>query len=345
MLSRHKFEIKVGGRKIRLGERTLIMGVLNVTPDSFSDGGRYLSPRRAIEHALKMARQGADWIDVGGESTRPGSHPVPAEEELRRVIPVIQALHHRMPTLKISIDTTKAEVAEEAVRAGATIINDVSGLRFDPKLAGVARRHGTPLILMHIRGRPRTMQQKPFAKSIWRSVSTGLAWSIRAAIRSGVHRSQLIVDPGLGFGKTRRQNFEILAELERLNIFHLPILVGTSRKSFVQAIVAGEGLAKRAVAPGIISEHAAPSPDSGQALKGGATKSAMKSVTKGATKGLWALSGMGRESDSQLLFGDAAAVAASILAGAHIVRVHDVESIFPATRIADAILSAGSANR
>lgn len=322
MHSRRKFEMKIGGRKARLGERTLIMGVLNVTPDSFSDGGRYLNPRRAIEHGIKMARQGADWIDVGGESTRPGSHPVPAEEELRRVIPVIQALHHEMPTLPISIDTTKAEVAEESVRAGATILNDVSGLRFDPKLAGVARRHGTPLILMHIRGRPGTMQQKPFARSIWRSVCTGLAWSIRTALRSGVHRSQLIIDPGLGFGKTQRQNFEILAQLERLNIFHLPILVGTSRKSFVQAIVAGEGLEQQAVAPGFSPPRAV--------LKGRATKS------------LWALTGMGREAASRLLLGDAAAVAASILAGAHIVRVHDVESILLAVRISDAILSAGS---
>ncbi|MHB8652580.1 MAG: dihydropteroate synthase [Terriglobia bacterium] len=322
--------MKIGGRKIRLGERTLIMGVLNVTPDSFSDGGRYLNPRHAIGHGLKMARQGADWIDVGGESTRPGSHPVPADEELRRVIPVIQALHHEMPTLPISIDTTKAEVAEQAIRAGATIINDVSGLRFDPKLAGVARRHRTPLILMHIRGRPRTMQQKPFARSVWRSLGTGLAWSIRAAFNSGIRRSQLIIDPGLGFGKTRRQNFEILAQLERLNIFHLPILVGTSRKSFVQAIVAGEGLAKRAVAPGISLTRAA--------LKGGATKS----LTKIETKSLWALSGMGRESIHRLLIGDAAAVTASILAGAHIVRVHDVESILPAARIADAILNARS---
>jgi dihydropteroate synthase len=325
MPSRRKFEMKIGGRKVRLGERTLIMGVLNVTPDSFSDGGRYFAPQRAIEHGLKMARQGADWIDVGGESTRPGSHPVPAVEEMCRVIPVIQALHRNMPKLPISIDTTKAEVAEEAVRAGATILNDVSGLRFDPKLAGVARRHGTPLVLLHIRGRPETMQQKPFAQSIWRSVCTGLAWSIRTALKSGVHRSQLIIDPGLGFGKTRRQNFEILAQLERLNMFHLPILVGTSRKSFVQAIVAGEGLAQRAVAPCFRPAHAA--------LNGPATKS------------LWALTGMGREAVPQLLLGDAAAVAASILAGAHIVRVHDVESILPAVRISDAILSAGSRNR
>lgn len=336
MILRRKFEMKIGGHKVRLGERTLIMGVLNVTPDSFSDGGRFLNPQRAIEHGLKMARQGTDWIDVGGESTRPGSHPVPAEEELRRVIPVIQALHHEMPALPISIDTTKAEVAEKAVRAGATIINDVSGLRFDPELTGVARRHGTPLILMHIRGRPLTMQRRPFARSIWRSVSTGLAWSIHTALRSGVSRSQMIIDPGLGFGKTRRQNFEILAQLERLNMFHLPILVGTSRKSFVQAIVAGEGLGQQFVAPGFSPARAAPSLRSGQTLKGGATKSA----TKETTKSLWALTGMTRKAVPQLLLGDAAAVAASILAGAHIVRVHDMESILPAVRIADAILSA-----
>ena len=309
-----------------------------MTPDSFSDGGRYLNPRRAIEHAIKMARQGADWIDVGGESTRPGSLPVPAEEELRRVIPVIQALHRKLPALPILIDTTKAVVAEEAVLAGATMLNDVSGLRFDSKLASVARRHGTPLILMHIRGRPRTMQQKPFARSIWRSIRTSLAWSISAALRSGVHRSQLIIDPGLGFGKSRRQNFEIIAQLERLNVFHLPILVGTSRKSFVQAIVAGEELGQQLLTPVphfAGPARAAPSLRSGQTLKGGATR-----IT--ATKSLWALSGMARKSVPQLLLGDAAAVTASILAGAHIVRVHDVESILPAVRIADAILSARS---
>ena len=320
-LSRCKYEMKIGGRTVRLGERTLIMGVLNVTPDSFSDGGCYLAPQLAIERGLRMARQGADWIDVGGESTRPGSRPVAVEEELRRVIPVIQALHRKLPMLPISIDTTKAEVAEETIRAGATILNDVSGLRFDPKLAGVARLHGTPLVLMHIRGRPETMQQKPFAQSIWRSVNDGLAWSIRAALKAGVRRSQLIIDPGLGFGKTRRQNFEILAHLKRLERFHLPILVGTSRKSFVQAIVAGEELGEGSVSSGF--------------------NRARTSVKGRATKSLWALAEGGRESMAPLLLGDAASVAASILAGAHIVRVHDVESMIPAVRIADAILDAG----
>lgn len=312
MKPRPILELNVAGRKIVLGERTLILGVLNVTPDSFSDGGRYLAPDRAIEHGLEMVRQGADWIDVGGESTRPGSRPIPAEEELRRVLPVIRGLKQRMRSLPISIDTTKAEVAEEALRAGACIINDVSGLRFDPRLAEVARRYRTPLVLMHLRGRPETMQQKPFARSIWRSLYNGLTRSIRRALASGVHRSQLIIDPGLGFGKTRRQNFEILAQLGKLQRFRLPILVGTSRKSFVQAVVADERLA----------EGLRPS-------------RRRKRPTR-----FWPLTGEGRLAPLHL--GDAAAVAASILSGAHIVRVHDVAAILPAVRIADAILAAES---
>ncbi len=330
MISRRKFELKIGDGKVRLGGRTIIMGVLNVTPDSFSDGGRYFSPQRAIAHGLEMARQGADWIDVGGESTRPGSQTIPAEEELRRVLPVIRGLHRKMPSLPISIDTTKAGVAEEAIRAGATILNDVSGLRFDPELAAVARRHGTPLVLMHLRGRPETMQQKPFARSVWRSVLGGLAWSIRAALHAGVRSSQLIIDPGLGFGKTRCQNFEILARLERLAPFRLPILVGTSRKSFVQAVVAGEGLAPSNTKAGRRS--------SSRLIGGG---------RQAIPANYWALmaAGSGPVRESAVSFylnlGDASAVAASILAGAHIVRVHDVQSIIPAVRISDAILFAG----
>src|SRR5436189_229891 len=206
------------------------MGVLNVTPDSFSDGGAYFNADRAIEHGLEMAAQGADWIDVGGESTRPGSKPISVQEELRRVLPVIRGLSSQLRKLRqraaISIDTTKAEVAEQAVRAGATIINDVSGLRFDPRVADVARRHRTALVLMHLRGRPETMQQGPFARSIWRSLSQGLTWSVRRALASGVHRAQLIIDPGAGFGKTRRQNFEIIGGLQRLRRFPRSILGG-----------------------------------------------------------------------------------------------------------------------
>lgn len=309
MNSRPVFEIKVHGRKVRLGERTLIMGVVNVTPDSFSDGGCFLDTERAIEHGLELAKQGADWIDVGGESTRPGSKPISVMEEVRRVLPVIRGLHRKLPSLPLSIDTTKADVAEASIQAGASIINDVSGLRFDARLADVARRHRTPLILMHLRGRPETMQQKPFARSIWRSLRNGLAASIRRALAHGVRRSQLLIDPGMGFGKSRRQNFEILAHLSRLQGFGLPILVGTSHKSFVQAVVAGEGL------------DAAPA--------------------KPPSRAVWPLASGERAGQvPPLQAGDAAAVAASILAGAHIVRVHDVEAVLPAVVIADALLAA-----
>ncbi len=305
----------MAGRKVHLGDRTLVMGVLNVTPDSFSDGGLYLDAKSAVEHGVEMMRQGADWIDVGGESTRPGSMPVSADVELARVLPVIRALHRRAPSLTISIDTTKSEVAEQAIRVGASIINDVSGLRFDSQVADVARRHRAPLILMHMRGRPRTMQQRPFARSIARSLGRGLAWSISEALRRGVRRSQLIIDPGLGFGKTRRQNFEIIAALGRLRRFGLPLLAGASRKSFVQAVASGEGL-----------------------------DPVRRSAKMSARQGPWKLVKAGLPIDSEALrllqIGDAAAVTAAILGGAHIVRIHDVAAIVPAVRIADAVLAA-----
>lgn len=328
MTPRSQFTLNIGGRGVRLGEHTLIMGVVNVTPDSFSDGGLYLDPKRAIRHGIEMARQGADWIDVGGESSRPGAKQVSPEEELYRVLPVVRGLRKRMRSLPISIDTTKAEVAEEAVRAGATIVNDISGLRFDPRIADVARRHGIPVVLMHIRGRPATMQHRPFARSIWRSIGGGLAWSIRQALSRGVRRSRLIIDPGLGFGKTRRQNFEIIAQLRRLRRFGLPVLVGASRKSFVQAVVAGEGLEPRNhVTPPLRTAHA------GSARGGATTAAEIWPLLEGASGKLGALPSLG--------IGDDAAVVASILGGAHIVRVHDVAAVMPAVRVADAILQAG----
>jgi dihydropteroate synthase len=318
---RPQFTLEMRGHKVRLGERTLIMGVLNVTPDSFSDGGQYIDSERAIEHGVEMAHQGADWIDVGGESTRPGSKPVTAEEELRRVLPVIRGIHKRLGALPISIDTTKAEVAEQSARAGASIINDISGLRFDPRLAEVALRHGAALILMHIRRRPETMQRKPFAKSIWRSLGRGLARSVRQALASGLRRSQLIIDPGLGFGKTRRQNFEIVARLHRLRRFGLPILLGASRKSFVQAIVAGEELQPR------------------RRRSGPAPAAPTWPLTVGT--GLIPTGEMREpEATARLEVGDAAMLTAAILEGVHIVRVHDVQAALPAVRIADALLAA-----
>ena len=309
MKSRPLFELEINQRRVCLGERTLILGVLNVTPDSFSDGGRYLAPELAIAHGLELARQGADWIDVGGESTRPGAHAVAAADELDRVLPVIRGLRRKLRSVPISIDTTKAEVAEQALRAGASVINDVSGLRFDARLAEVAWRHGCPLILMHIRGRPETMQQKPFVRSLWRSLRNGLAWSIRRALAAGVRRSQLILDPGLGFGKTRRQNYEILAHLERLRGFGLTLLVGSSRKSFIQAVVAGEGL------------------------------ESLRRRTRGVGYGPL-IQPAGAQPAAPLQIADAAAVVAAILGGAHIVRVHDVAAMLAAVRIADAVRAA-----
>jgi dihydropteroate synthase len=341
---RHRFELQIHGRKILLGERTLIMGVLNVTPDSFSDGGLYLDREQAVQHGVEMVRQGADWIDVGGESTRPGSRPISVEEEVRRILPVIRGLRRKLGSVPISIDTTKAEVAEQALRAGASILNDVSGLRFDRRLAEVARRCSVPLILMHLRGRPETMQQKTFARDIWRSLRAGLAGSIRHALAAGVRRSQLIIDPGLGFGKSRRQNFEILAHLNRLQQFRLPIMVGTSRKSFVQAVVAGEGLEPSGVAPLLQSgmAHAGLPISSGQ-VPPGATSSREKRRSAGywpVTAGSGAHRAPAGDQSPPLQIGDAAAVASSILAGAHIVRVHDVAAVLPAIRIADAVLRA-----
>jgi dihydropteroate synthase len=316
MIPRPPFDIQIGGREVRLGERTLIMGALNVTPDSFSDGGLYLDPASAIEHGLDLVRQGADWIDVGGESTRPGSQPISAEEELQRVLPVIKGLRRKLRSTPISIDTTKAEVAEKAVEAGASILNDISGLRFDPRLAEVARRHKMPLILMHIRGRPETMQTRPFVADIVQSVTRGLATSVHRALSAGSRRSQLILDPGLGFGKSRIQNFQILSHLGKLRRFGLPILVGSSRKSFVQAVAGGA------------------------ALQGGTQRG--RRGAKGATP-YWPMMerGVGARHGMSLLSGDAAAVVAAILAGAHIVRVHEVAAILPAVRIADAVLEAG----
>jgi dihydropteroate synthase len=319
MKLRPEFQIDIGAHKITLGARTLIVGVLNVTPDSFSDGGRYFDPLRAIQHGVDLARQGADWIDVGGESTRPGSQGVSAEEELRRVLPVIRGLRRKLTRVPISIDTTKADVAEQALESGANILNDVSGLRFEPRLAEVARRSRAPLVLMHLRGRPATMQRLPFARDIWRSLAKGFETSIHRALAAGVQRRQLILDPGLGFGKSRRQNYQILAGLAKLQRFHLPLLIGASRKSFVQAIVAGEKL------------------DPSSAQRPGAR--------------YWPIAGIhgGKperhrdacdQSSAFLLTGDAAAVVAAILGGGHIVRVHDPGAILPAVRVADALLAA-----
>jgi dihydropteroate synthase len=225
---------------LALGERTLMMGVLNVTPDSFSDGGRYLDSQAALAHAFEMEREGADLIDIGGESTRPGAKAISAEEELDRVLPVLEGLRGKIG-IPISLDTQRAVVAEAGIAAGAEMINDVSGLRRDPELAQVARHRRVPLVLMHIRGTPASMQQGPFAASVMRDVTAGLRAGIARATRAGLDKSGLLVDPGIGFGKKYAQNFELLLRLPELAQLSCPVVVGTSRKTFVGWALAGNG--------------------------------------------------------------------------------------------------------
>ena len=282
MTIRQEFRLRLPSRAFVLGERTLVMGVLNVTPDSFSDGGRYFDPDAAAERALAMQREGADLIDVGGESTRPGSDGVSLEEELRRVMPVLERLRGKLK-IPISIDTQKAAVAEAAVGAGAELINDVSALRTDPAVAEVARRHRLPLILMQMRGMPRTMQNLPFARNVMADVSKGLREAVARARKARVAKSQIVLDPGIGFGKNYEQNCELLARLPELARLGFPLLVGTSRKTFIGKL-------------------------------------------------------LGDVPEDKRMWGTAASVTASILGGAHIVRVHDVAEMVQVARIADVIL-------
>lgn len=265
------------------------MGVLNITPDSFSDGGRYLDSETAVARALEIERDGADLLDIGGESTRPGAAPISAEEELRRILSVIEALRGKLG-IPISVDTQKAEVAEAAIAAGAEFLNDVSALRMDPRLAEVARRARVPMILMHMRGAPRTMQSGPFARDVIADVMAGLRAAVARAKRAGLTKSQLLLDPGIGFGKNYEQNFEILARLPEFARLGCPIVIGTSRKAFL-----GKAMAK-------LREPALPS--------------------------------------DQRVLGTAATVTASILGGAHIVRVHDVAEMVRVVRVADEIVNA-----
>lgn len=246
MNRRRHFKLKLRSGTLTLGERTLIMGVVNVTPDSFSDGGVFFDSFTAVNHALAMGKSGADIIDIGGESTRPGASTISVEEEMSRVLPVILGLRGKL-RIPISIDTRKAVVAEAAIAAGAEIVNDVSALQFDPALAEVIRRRDVPVILMHMRGNPANMQKGPFAKNVFRDVSAGLRAAIARARCAKIPQSQIVVDPGIGFGKSYRQNFELLAHLDRIGALGFPLLVGTSRKAFLGATL---GSAKSPVEPG-----------------------------------------------------------------------------------------------
>ena len=273
--------------ELLLGRKTLVMGVLNVTPDSFSDGGKFFDAKRAVEHALAMQRGGADIIDIGAESTRPGSKSISAAEELSRLLPVLERLRGKLK-IPISVDTQKSAVAELTIGAGAAMINDVSGLINDPRLAEVVARHRVPIILMHMRGTPRTMQTRPFARNVMKDVMGGLKKSVAVARKAGIEKSQIVLDPGIGFGKSLEQNYELLAKLPELARLGYPLLVGTSRKGFLGKTMARNG--------------------------------------KPAPAG-------------QRIWGTAATVTASILGGAHIVRVHDVAEMVQVARVVDAVVN------
>ena len=261
--------------------KTHIMGILNVTPDSFSDGGHFFNRDRAIEQALRMQADGADIIDIGGESTRPGSEPVSVRDEISRTIPVIQSLV-KVANIPVSIDTCKSQVADAALSAGASIVNDISGLRFDKKMAHVIARHKAPVAIMHIKGTPKNMQNNPVYKALIPEIMDFLRESIAIAEQAGIPGDRIIIDPGIGFGKTAEHNLEIIRRLDEFAGFEKPVLLGPSRKSFIGKVLGDLPVTER-------------------------------------------------------LEGTAAAVAAAILKGAHILRVHDVKEMVRVARLADAI--------
>jgi dihydropteroate synthase len=274
------FVIRWSRFTLSLDRRTHVMGALNITPDSFSDGGLFFERDRAVEQGIAMAREGADIVDIGGESTRPYSERIGVQQELDRVIPVIQVLAKEL-NVPISIDTIKAKVAEEALCAGASMVNDVSALRFDPEMARVAAGAGVPLILMHMKGMPDHMQDHPVYEDLLGEMIAFLREGLEKARQRGVRRDLTIVDPGIGFGKTFDHNLEVLKELKKLQCLERPILIGTSRKAFI-----------------------------GHILK--------KEVTERET-------------------GTMATLAAAVMNGAHIVRVHHVKKAVETVKIIDAI--------
>ncbi|MBN1344952.1 MAG: dihydropteroate synthase [Phycisphaerae bacterium] len=280
--NRKPYQITWPGGTLDLTGRPLVMGVLNVTPDSFSDGGEHFDHAVAVDRAAEMIRQGADLIDVGGESTRPGSEAVPPAEQIRRTQPVIAAVRQAFPDVPISIDARLAEVAAAALDAGAILINDVAALRDDAAMAPLAAERQVPVILMHMLGAPKTMQQDPRYDDVIADISTFLRERIDAAVAAGIDRRRIIVDPGIGFGKTVRHNLEIVKRWHELAALDAPTLVGPSRKRFIGSVL------------GIDDAH-------------------------------------------DRVLGTAAVVAAATLAGAHIVRVHDVRQAADVTRMCHAI--------
>lgn len=281
---------------LELGPKTCVMGILNITPDSFSDGGEFFGYEQALARGEKLAEDGADIIDIGGESTRPFSEPVSAREEMRRVLPVIEKLAGKV-SVPISIDTTKAEVARAAVKAGASIINDISSLGFDPEMADSAAEFGVPLILMHIKGRPKTMQIEPVYDDLIGEIRHFFENTVAKAEKSGVSRSKIIIDPGIGFGKTSEHNLSLIRQLHEFADLDLPILVGPSRKAFIRKIL-----------------------KAGPRLKLGTPNE--KDI---------------HPQLPQVETGTQAAIAAAILNGAHVVRVHNVAETRCTVEIIDAV--------
>jgi dihydropteroate synthase len=290
MNARQTYHLSWSDYSLELGRQTCIMGVINVTPDSFSDGGKFFDCDTAVAQGVKLAAEGAAIIDIGGESTRPFSDPVPVEEEINRVVPVIEKLSQRI-SVPISIDTTKSEVARRAIEAGASIINDVAALRFDPGLAAVAVEFDTPVILMHMLGDPKTMQASPRYDNLIQDIRDFLADAAKRAESLGIARDKVIVDPGIGFGKTIEHNLLILKHLQDLKTLDAPILIGTSRKSFIRKIL--KGAPETDIRPDLPLVEA----------------------------------------------GSQATVAAAILNGAHIVRVHDVAGTLVTAKIVDAMMN------
>lgn len=228
--------LHLGKFPLKLGKKTYVMGILNVTPDSFSDGGKFMDPDAALKRAQQMVAEGADIIDIGGESTRPGAEPVSEEEELRRVLPVVERLAAEID-VPISVDTYKARVADEALEAGAHMINDISALRMDPKLGEVVARHGVPIVLMHMQGTPRTMQASPHYEDCVSEVMAFLREAISRAKSYGIPESSIVIDPGIGFGKALEHNLEILRRLPEFRSLGRPVLIGPSRKSFIGKVL------------------------------------------------------------------------------------------------------------
>lgn len=249
-----RFDVPHARGALRCGRRPLVMAVLNVTPDSFSDGGRFENPTAAIERGLALAAGGADVLDVGAESTRPGSRPVPAADEVARLDPVLRVLLKEL-SIPVSIDTRKAEVAERYLRMGAAIVNDVSGLEFDPSLAGVAARHSAALVLNHARGTPETMQEAPHYDRPVAEVARELRERIGRAVRAGVAEERIVLDPGIGFGKRLEDNLDLLAGLEQLRSIGRPLLIGCSRKGFLGQLT-GRGVAERSFATAATTAYA-----------------------------------------------------------------------------------------